>query len=375
MSYDLRIYTIEKQDFSILKSKFNINITKDGFIYPLSNHQIVVTNENPIEDEDIPQQVGKELPGLKYLIECNLEPITDKEKHIKELLKIGKIIAKNGIGVIENPQTDEIILPSGIKRVFTTEKTERFSVLELSWWFNDNSILQNDNLRQLLNIIEKHMPEALPRRYGEYEPPKEKFIDINTFNDYLLKNVRNSIVWYPNKPVDYVHFGIPEYIGPMRIGYRFGIFSISMDSIVLSMPGWKTSITRLFKNISSILNPFYGDIYILKNHVRSRTVSLSDRSTEHHPIVSWWWNGIPKNLGIGMVIGNQLHEFVKIKKPTFELDNNCKIIISDDFKELSLNDLEINKNIYQVKDNSDNIFGGAKKLYPKIWPFDGPFKD
>ena len=64
----------------------------------------------------------------------------------------------------------------------------------------------------------------------------------------------------------------------------------------------KRAIERLFKNISYVITPFYGDIYILKKHIRSRSVSFSDGETEQHPIVSWWWNGIPRKLGIGLVI-------------------------------------------------------------------------
>ena len=372
MSYDLRIYTIEKQDYNNLKSFYKIELTDNGIVYPLKNHQLVIYNETPIEGEDIPLRISKELPGLKYLIECHLEPYSDDEKHIKELLKISNSIAKKGIGVIENPQTDEIILPSGVKRILKTEKTEYLSLLELSWWFNDNNLLEANNLIKLLNILERNMWEALPRRYGEYEPPSEKFSDIRSFHDYLLKH-KCDIVWYPTKPVDYVHLGIPDFIGPMRYGYRFGTFSISIDAKVLSMPGWKTSIIRLFRDVCSILNPFYGDIYILKNNIGSNSVSYSNDTTERHPILSWWWNGIPRKLGCGLVIGNPLHNFVNVKNPDYELDNDCKIIVDAEFNELSVNQVNVNKDIYQPKQTSR--ISGDKKHYPKIWPFDDPFKE
>ena len=373
MSYDLKIYTIEKQNYENLKNNFRIELSKEGFVYPLKNHQIVVSTETPLEDEDIPLQISKELPGLKYLIECHLEPYSEDEKYVKEFLKICKTIAKNGIGVIENPQTDEVFLPSGIKRVLKTEKTEYFSLLELSWWFNDIKVLGGNNLMKLLNILEKNMWEALPRRYGEYEPPKEIFSDKKSFCDYLIKS-KYDIVWYPTKPVDYVHLGIPDFIGPMRLGYRFGVLSISIDSKVLGMPGWKISIIRLFKGVSSILNPFYGDIYILKNNIKSNTVSYSDKSTEQHPILSWWWNGVPKKFGCGLVIGNPLHDFVNIKKPDYELENGCKIIVDAEFNELNENNIVVNKDIYQSK-RASQFSGADKKHYPKIWPFDNPFKE
>jgi len=374
MSYDLRIYTINSQVFIGLRSISNIKINEEGFILPFKNHQIVISKETPIEYEDIPQQISKELPGLKYLIECNLEPITNNEKHIKELLKIAKIIAKEGMGVIENPQTDEIVLPSGVKRVLEIEKTERFSIIEMSWWFNHDSLLKSNNLKLLLEAIEKYIPEALPRRYGEYEPPREVFTDITSFNDYIMGHIKNLIVWYPSKPVDYVSLGIPEFIGPMRHGYRFGQFSISIDAAVLAMPGWTTTMVRLIKSISQILNPFYGDVYMLKNHIRSRTVSYSDGKTEQHPIAGWWWNGIPRKLGIGLIIGRPILDYVKIKNPTFVLDNGCEILLNEQFGEIQSKDVEISDDILQPerKVKSKVIVYGFSGLYPKIWPFSGP---
>jgi hypothetical protein len=374
MSYDIRIYTISRPEFIGIRSISNIKINNEGFILPLKNHQIVISRGTPIEYEDIPLQISKKLPGLKYLIECNLEPVTSNEKFIKEMIKVAKIIAKEGIGVIENPQTDEIFLPSGVKRVLKVEKAERFSIIEISWWFNHDSLLKNNNLKLLLETIEKFIPEALPRRYGEYEPPREIFTDITNFQEYFKDHIKNSIVWYPSKPVDYVSLGIPDFIGPMSRGYRFGHFAISIDAAVLTMPGWTTTMVRFIKSMSQILDPFYGDVYILKNQIRSRTVSGSDGKTEQHPIASWWWNGIPRKLGIGLVIGKPLLDYVKIEKPTFVLDNGCKILLNEPFSEIQSTDVKIQDDILQPepKEKPKYIVYGFNGLYPELWPFSGP---
>jgi hypothetical protein len=371
MSYDLRIYTIKKQKFNGIKNQLNAVAHKNEFILPIKDHQVVITKETPIEDEDIPTQISGELPGLKYLIECNLQPITSNPKHIKELIGIAKIITKEGTGVIEDQQSGEIILPSGINRVLEIEKTERFSIVELSWWFNDNSILEKNNLKQLLETIERYLPEALPRRYGEYEPPKEKFKDIDTFCDYFISHSKESVVWYPTKPVVAAGLRFPEFIGPTSRGYRFGHFSISIDSAVLDMPGWPTTIERLFKNVSEVLNPFYGDIYIIKNYIRGRNTLFSDGKTERHPISSWWWNGIPRERGVGLLIGEPLLSYVKIRKPTFILNNKCEILIDSKFNKISPWRVKIKNNILQPR----NIENNNKRMrtfveYPKLWPFD-----
>lgn len=378
MSYDLKIYTVKKQNYKDLLGKFNILINNEGLIIPLKKSQILVSNEIGIDDEDIPAQISRQLPGIQYLIECNLEPFTDNKKSISELLKVAKQIAQNGHGVIENPQTDEIILPSGIKRVLEIEKTERFSIIELAWWFNKNILTEHKNLNILLHEIQRIIPEALPQRYGVYEPPKERFTSIDEFASFLAENMNDSIVWYPTKPVVNVNLSIPPEIGPTSMGYRFGHFSVEIDSAVLLMPGWRTSINRLFKNISQILNPFYGDIHIFNHFIRSRNRAWIDGQTESHPIVSWWWNGVPRKYGLGLVFGSPLLDYVKIEREHLLLDNGCKLLFkTDNDDEEIYQGIEIPDEIYQpeVKEKADIKVYGFNGRYPKIWPFEGPKTD
>jgi hypothetical protein len=359
-----------------LKDKFNININEDGAVLELKKAQVVISNEMLVEEEDMPIQISKMLPGIQYLIECNLEPYTEDKKSISELMKLAKHIAQNGHGVIENPQTEEIILPSGVKRVQEFEKTERISVINLSWWFNHNKFIERDNLINLMKEIERNIPEALPKRYGLYEPPKEKFENVDSFISFLMENMEDSVVWYPSKPVLDVSFSIPKPIGPNWMGYRFGRFSIGIDSAVLSLPGWKTSIERLFKNLSEIIQPFYGDIYLIKNYIRGRNVLWSDGETEEHPIVSWWWNGIPRKLGLGIIVGEPLTDFVKFEQDCLVLNNGCKLLIQKEF----MSEYELFKRIKiedgilqpEIKQNPKFKVHGFSGMYPKTWPFEGP---
>lgn len=375
MSYDLKIYTVKEQNYADLIENFKVVLNNDGFILPLRKSQIVVSNPVTIEDEDIPHEVSRVLPGIQYLIECNLEPFTEDKKSTSEFMKLAKLIAKNGHGVIENPQTDKISLPSGVKRVQEIEKTERFSIVKLSWWFNNQSIKERENLIILLKEIERTIPEALPRRYGIYEPPQEKFSGLDEFIDYLVENINDSIVWYPAKPVIYVNFSIPPVIGPTKMGYKFGRFSIEIDSAVLTMPGWQTSIQRLFKNISQVLKPFYGDIFVIDGYIRSRNGAWIDGMTGEHPIVSWWWNGFPRKSGLGLVLGEPLLNYVNIGRNYIKLNNGCKLFVkADDLKEDLYHYIYIPEGLFQPerKERVGIKVSGFFGRYPDIWPFDGP---
>lgn len=372
MSYDLRIYTVRRPDYSELTSRNpKAQLNSSSVVFSRKDYQIVFVFDTPVEDEDIPQEIAKQLPGLRYLVECSVEPITSDPKILAELWKSARFLAKDAIGVIFDPQRDEIVLPSGVKRVLKVEKTKRFTVLEMSWWFNHQSVLNRENLIGLLEVLERYLPESLPRRYGEYEPPTETFSDKGTFADFLIENADMS-VWYPAKPVDYVHFGVPELVGPTRMGYRFGRFSVSVNAEVLNMPGWKTTLRRLFEKTAIELDAFYADIYLLRNHIWSRTVSYSDRSTEQHPIVSWWWNGIPRTLGAGLIVGKPISELVEIKRPTSILPNGSVLLVSEKFDSLRSREVKVDRNILQPKIKDRDRNHGFSGVYPKIWPFRGP---
>ena len=122
------------------------------------------------------------------------------------------------------------------------------------------------------------------------------------------------MIWYPHKPVESVYITVPDPIGPGPIGYRFGYLSISIDAAVLSMAGWETEIIRLFKRISEMIKPFYGDIFIFNDYIRSRTVLCQDDMTQKHPIMGYWWNGIPRKSGLAVVIVEPLLKYIKISR-------------------------------------------------------------
>ena len=111
MSYDLKIYTTQKQDYNLLVNQFNMIENEECLILIHKDYQIVISREAVLNDEDIPQHIYNPLPGIRFLIECSLEPGIAEVKKIEELYKVAKVLAKNGIGLIEDLQTNDIVLP------------------------------------------------------------------------------------------------------------------------------------------------------------------------------------------------------------------------------------------------------------------------
>ena len=83
-----------------------------------------------------------------------------------------------------------------------------------------------------------------------------------------------------------------------------------------------------------------------------------------------------KKSGLALVLGTEIHKYLKINREYDLLNNDCKLFIKNKEKE---NDelykgIQIPKNLYQPQESFLKLFslGGFSGKYPKIWPFEGP---
>ncbi len=74
MSYDIKIWTVEKPILQDTLPRLNFVSQSGSYVLPLNQGQIIISNPMPVEFEDIPDKIGRELPGILYLVEATLEP-------------------------------------------------------------------------------------------------------------------------------------------------------------------------------------------------------------------------------------------------------------------------------------------------------------
>lgn len=284
----------------------------NSYLFEAKNWQIAMSTSG-VEDEDIPDEIMARLIGIKYLTTITLEPISAPKAAHVILRKICKSISKNAIGIIEDQQIDSLILPPGAKKYTAPvrEKSDRFTLLEFSWWFENDLMRTREGLAHFLHLLERYLPEALPRRYGLYEPPSFKYVEMGSahFIEQCLEQIdRGGLVCYPTRPVTGLHFAINAKSGFVNIGgqrrYKSSCIRISLDAAVLDLPDWRNRIIKVWEELSLAIQPFFGDVRLLKNFIYAKNTFYVDRQTENHPIKSWWWKGLPDQLGQAFVIGN-----------------------------------------------------------------------
>jgi hypothetical protein len=373
MSYDLQVWsTIEPDWQEIADALHGWTVTGTGLLFQTGAWQIIIGPCSIAEEEDIPEEIVGLLPGIRYLTELNLEPIHAPESARSRLLKAARTIAKVCKGVVLDPQEATLATPRGVKRLSASKPTGRISVFSLGWWFNDSPLLHEGGLAELLHIMEQFLPEALPRRYGKYEPPqfryneegKQSFIDFVSSEELF-------VVWYASYPVLNVHLGTKMGYGATRIGYRANTIDVDIDASVWPQPGWGIALERFWKRASALIRPFYGEVRVLKNYNLQRGRVYSDGVTETHPIRNGWWNGIPQPMGSAVVIDKTYGELW----PRFSS-------MADEEEGLMFLSVEH----WNSGESVSGIIGSVPKeiaqgsyakpfTYPSVWPFDGPFAE
>ena len=289
MSYDLQIYSCSEPNVELVRLAVEEGFERNGNAFSLrgKNWQLIFHSAEKVEPEDIPASVFRELPGIAYLTLANLEGtalVVDRAKAIR----IAKKFARATRGVLVNPQADTIETASGLKRVDLANLPKEESTLKLSWWFEDADLFEKNGYARLVETFESLMPEALPRRYGLWEPPQFKFAETGRehFLSFFRENLRTGIVWYANHPFSLVFVSIPPKVGGTRQGYRCCRLELQLQSRVLSATGWPLALKRLWLAVAQIVSPFFAEI-----------------RDGGDLVGSWWWNGIPRTLGLAAMIG------------------------------------------------------------------------
>ena len=312
MSYDLKIWSSSKlQEGNRLLADAGYVNNEGILVREGPGWQVLIAKPVTVEAEDIPDVIMQSLPGISYMTDINIEPILAPDKIKKETLSLCIALAKEMKGLVEDPQEGSLKLASGIKKFsYGNSKGKDKSLISLIWYFGDILFYQSDKIDQFVNLLERYMPDALPRRYGEYEPPQYKYGE--TGKEHLIEFLKKELspVWYATKPFTHLFISVPDiekemqehlnsnlinkdinpesFYGKAQSKYRCGKIELQMLKEVFLQADWNLALKRLFLEMSKLLNPFYGEIIEEKPYMYMQKNGL---------VRSWWWRGIPRDLG------------------------------------------------------------------------------
>jgi hypothetical protein len=153
----------------------------------------------------------------------------------------------------------------------------------------------------------------------------------------------------------------------------------------LAQPGWNAQLHTAWLEISRLISPFYSDVRVMNGYRRGGAGGYGlGRDTEQHPIKSWWWRGIPRDVGNGVLIGKEYLELWPSLSAIGDRTDGLIFLAAKDWSTKTSiveglggvpSDL-VDPN-HQPKAGSLDALNApfnSKESYPVRWPFDGPFK-
>lgn len=296
------IWLTDDVDLAEILPGLGWNGTDKGFERSGREYWACVTPPRPVYAEDIPDAIDQLLPGISVLVEVYSE---GRPKAAERLLsRTANAIARVGHGVISDGH--EAWIPSGVRRAvgISHEEEGKPQLLVMSWWAAGGPLSTREGITQLISTLQRFLPEAMPDRWDDKEPPSHRssvegaeglidFLDEHRLAGQL------AFLW-PKRPVYDLSLNIAWWGGPFP--YFNALFCrIGIDAHLILQPGWPRQLPRAFREISRVIQPFYGEARLDPDPSRGM---VAGRFQPHPAPATGSWFGVPQTPPFALVIGS-----------------------------------------------------------------------
>jgi hypothetical protein len=190
-----------------------------------------------VEAEDVPEEVTGVLLGAEYLYEVLVEGSSTTE--IPHAIRFARTIAEASDGVVLDQQTGEIWQRGKLR---TAPKVERgkTDIVDVHWYVRGGANPESSAL-QWLALAKRHLPEALPRRFGTYEPLPMK-MDLDRAEPFIemVRNDSNTVYFKASNPC------IEGSLASEATDWLFRSHSLSLHRAALNDARWRNAFRGLF---------------------------------------------------------------------------------------------------------------------------------
>ncbi len=306
MSYDFDLYIKRQQMFKPPRTSIGCNV--------------VLYGPDKIQNEDIPRSYQGILGNNRILYKIHIEGVLSKnDREVLNKWLRGLILDAKGILIDLQTETFETARKAG--KIASTES----SVDSCGWgsfYFTHGEEFYESGFETMLGCISKTMPEALPRRYGYYEPLQE-CIENGIFSELLASfRKKTDILLKSQTPFGDILISIPcrktfETYHPqhfIRREFLMGTVSFQLRPKIFSNPSRLETVDDLFERLCVLLDVSYAEI------------------TKKDQPGSWFWYGLPDQEPISLCIGSAYQQvWPEISEVGREIGTHHRVVSTDRF--------------------------------------------
>jgi hypothetical protein len=246
-----------------------------------------------VETEDLPEEISAAMFAPVSYIAINANGSDERE--IAAARRVAKALAHRFEGVALDRQNDEIWPRSSRRTAAKPERNTIVSLVEFSWFLPASRVSPN-LIQDWLELCRRHVPEALPRRYGEFEPLQGKFAEGGQEQFLREWELADDTISFAGS--------LPVTGGSLPVGRERGrgqarIVKAVEVSVLLSAfddPRWTSSFRRLFVDFAERSESVYAYGEVARGFEwsgRQPWFSLSDTERTSYPNRGEWLGLLP----------------------------------------------------------------------------------
>lgn len=313
MSYDLAIYTRDtisaEQLTALIREAVGLDIdesdTRSISVVRGAHHRYSFTVDGPdnLEPEDVPAEVTQVVLGPRYLWSVLVEGSAASE--VPHAVRFARRLAQALDGAVCDQQTDELWTRSKSRRIQKPAREQRISEVHLDWFARRDAV-PPDVVGLYLDTVTRYLPEALPRRFGEYEPFQGKYDQVGAEGFAQAWRDATSLLFFSGSgPV----IGGTFNAGPAEAHPdKFWSMSLTLHISAFNDSAWSDALRNVFVMLADGLPAFYATAQVTRGHIWNGRASWIDNQTEWPmmplryrvgwtglpPTPMWWtWLGAP----------------------------------------------------------------------------------
>lgn len=288
MSFDIRVICRKTVALESLLTGPKWACDDDLWSHEARTWSLTVAVEQ-LDDEDRAAETA--LADAAMIVELSLSPISAPKSGVLLAARTARAICKAADGYVEEGAGAAPVVK---KRATSLGQEQKPTVLRFAWWVDNESLRDERSLTQLVSIITERLPEALPRRYGAWEPAPHRLADTGAehFVGFLLKTQWPVFVSSgPCADFDLDSWDVP---GPKHSGFQANYLAIEIDSAAMLNPKWSHAARELWLTVAQHLRVFYAEVRTLEKSTDQNYVTRAPR---------WRWRGTPVAAPIAAFFG------------------------------------------------------------------------
>ena len=264
-------------------------------------HLAIVDEAVRAEADDLHPILRSGIRRPAWLTELHL-PFGASDGDRAVALRLAVHLAKEGGGAVFDPQIERLAWPEKPVRSLKRELEQRIRLVTFEW-FIPLARVPRDMPMALLGSFQELCSEALPRRYGQYEPPQERFEGNDAslkFTEFWNREAENehggAFFWTTTRPVLGGAVTFPDRREKFRpeTARRMVVLRLSVNGTLLDEDiQWRNRATMAFRSLAVRFVAAYAHGYVERDVILRRAIWYGSGSEIYPNVRGPWFVGLP----------------------------------------------------------------------------------